>query len=162
VVQRWLIYCRRPTTGPLPQSSPPDHEARTGRPAPIVAGPKMHRGAFANQKELIDYAEAHDLAHAFEGSGSFAKQRLAQQAQAGQHVLVEVQTSRKLTKALLFPRAILRAEAEADRSFREARAIKRERLAVNEQKRANKLRDSYSPKHRGSMHRRRYSHVPTR
>ena len=131
MVQRWLIYCRRPTTGPLPQSSPPDHEARTGRPAPIVAGPKMHRGAFANQKELIDYAEAHDLAYAWEGSSAFAKRwRLAQRAQAGQYVLVEVRTSRKLTKALLFPRAILRAEAEADRPFREAMAIKRERLAA--------------------------------
>jgi hypothetical protein len=91
----------------------------------------MRPAAFANQKELIDYAEAHDLAHAFEGSGSFAKRwRLAQLAQPGRHMLVEVQTSRRLTKALLFPRAILRAEAEADRPFREARAIKRERLAA--------------------------------
>jgi hypothetical protein len=62
---------------------------------------------------------------------AFAKRlRLAQRAQPGQYVLVEVQTSRKLTKALLFPRAILRAEAEADRPFREAMAIKRERLAA--------------------------------
>jgi hypothetical protein len=89
----------------------------------------MHRQVFANQTELIDYAQAHDLAYAWEGSSAFAKRwRLAQRAQAGQYVLVEVQTSRKLTKALLFP--ILRAEAEADRPFREAMAIKREQLAA--------------------------------
>jgi hypothetical protein len=35
-----------------------------------------------------------------------------------------------LSKALLFPRAILRAESEAERPFREALAIKRERLAA--------------------------------
>jgi hypothetical protein len=89
----------------------------------------MHPAAFANQSELIVYAEAHDLAYAWEGSSSFAK-RLAQRTQPGQYVLVKVQTSRKLTKALLFPRAILRAEAEADRPFREAMATKRERLAA--------------------------------
>jgi hypothetical protein len=91
----------------------------------------MHPAAFANQTELIDYVEEHDLAYAWEGSSSFAKRwQLAQRAQPGQYVLVEVQTSRKLTKALLFPRAILRAEAEADRPFREAMTIKRERLAA--------------------------------
>jgi hypothetical protein len=35
-----------------------------------------------------------------------------------------------MSKALLFPRAILRAEFEADQPFREALAIKRERLAA--------------------------------
>jgi hypothetical protein len=52
-------------------------------------------------------------------------------AQLGQYEVVEVQTSRKLSKALLlFPSAILRAEYEADRPFREARASKRQRLAA--------------------------------
>ena len=89
----------------------------------------MHPAAFANQTELIDYVVEHDLAYAWEGSSSFAKRwQLAQRAQPGQYVLVEVQTSRKLTKALLFPRAILRAEADCP--FREAMAIKRERLAA--------------------------------
>jgi len=90
----------------------------------------MHPAAFANQKELIAYAEVQDLPYAWEGSHSFAKRwRLAQLAQPGQYMLVEVQTSRRLTKALLFPGAILRAEAE-DRPLPEARAIKRERLAA--------------------------------
>ena len=79
----------------------------------------MHPAAFGNQTELIDYVEEHDLAYAWEGSSSFAKRwQLAQRAQPGQYVLVEVQTSRKLTKALLFPTVILRAEVEADRPQR--------------------------------------------
>jgi hypothetical protein len=69
--------------------------------------------------------------HIWEGSHAFAKRwRLAQLAQPGQYELVEVQTSRKLSKALLFPSAILRAEYEADRPFREAMASKRQRLAA--------------------------------
>ncbi len=91
----------------------------------------MSRGQFASQRALIEYAEDHDLAYAWEGSHAFAKRwRLAQLAQPCPYELVEVQTSRKLSKALLFPKAILRAEYEADRPFREAMAFKRERLAA--------------------------------
>jgi hypothetical protein len=96
------------------------------------------RGQFANQKALIEYADAHDLAYVWEGSHAFAKRwRLAQRAQSGQYELVEVQASRKLSKALLFPKAILQTEYEADAPFREAMAIKRERLQA---KRAAKQR----------------------
>jgi hypothetical protein len=43
----------------------------------------MHPAAFANQTELIDYAEAHDLTHAWEGSSAFAKRwQLAQRARS--------------------------------------------------------------------------------
>ncbi len=91
----------------------------------------MSRGQFANQRALIEYAEAHDLAYVWEGSHAFAKRwRLAQLAQAGQYELVEVQTSRKISKALLFSKAILRAEHEPDRPFPEAMAFKRARLAA--------------------------------
>jgi hypothetical protein len=91
----------------------------------------MGQGRFENQRALIDYAEAHDLAYAWEGLPAFAKRwRLAQLAQPGQYELVEVPTKRGLSKALLFPRTILRAEYEAERPFREAMAIKRERLAA--------------------------------
>jgi hypothetical protein len=62
---------------------------------------------------------------------AFAKRwRLAQLAQPGTYELVEVWTKRGVTKALLFPKAILRAEFEANRPFRESLAIKRERLAA--------------------------------
>jgi hypothetical protein len=91
----------------------------------------MGQGQFANQRALIEYAEAHDLSYAWKGSPAFAKRwRLAQLAQPGQYELVDVPTKRGISKALLFPRAILRAEYEADRAFREALAIKRERLAA--------------------------------
>jgi hypothetical protein len=91
----------------------------------------MRQGQFANQRAFIEHAEAHDLAYVWEGSHAFAKRwRLAQQVQAGQYELVEVRTSRKVSKALLFPKAILRAEYEADRPYREALAFKRERRAA--------------------------------
>jgi len=73
----------------------------------------MGQGQFANQRALIEYAEAHDLAYVWEGS--FAKRwRLAQLARPGQYELVEVPTKRGLSK-VPFPRAILRAEYEAER-----------------------------------------------
>lgn len=91
----------------------------------------MGQGQFENQRALIDYAEAHDLEYVWEGMHAFAKRwRLAQVAQPGQYELVEVRTKRGITKALVFPKAILRAEAEVDRPFRDALAIKRERLAA--------------------------------
>jgi hypothetical protein len=71
---------------------------------------------------------------------SFAKRwRLAQLAQPGTYELVEVRTKRGMTHALLFPKAILRAEFEADAPMREAMRIKRERLQA---KRAARQRRS--------------------
>jgi hypothetical protein len=86
-------------------------------------------GQFANQKVLQDYADAHDLAYVWEGMKVFAKRwRLAQLAQPGTYELVEVRTKRGVTRALLFPKTILRAEFEAEAPMREAMRIKRERL----------------------------------
>src|SRR5262245_9800178 len=55
----------RPRPGP---ANPPARAQINRAPAPSrvrekIAGP-MHREAFANQGDLIDYAEAHDLAYA--------------------------------------------------------------------------------------------------
>jgi hypothetical protein len=84
---------------------------------------------FENQKALQDYAEAHDLEYVWEGMKAFAKRwRVAQLAQPGKYDLVEVRTKRGITRALLFPKAILRAEFEAAAPMREAMRIKRERL----------------------------------
>ena len=95
---------------------------------------------FENQKALQDYAEALDLEYAWEGMKAFAKRwRLAQLAQPGTYELVEVRTKRGITRALLFPRAILRAEFNADAPLREAMRIKRERLQA---KRADRQRRS--------------------
>jgi hypothetical protein len=72
----------------------------------------MQQGRFENQRALIDYAEAHNLAYAWEGSSGFGKRwHLAQLAQPGQYELVEVQTKRGITKALLFPKTKGRAPA---------------------------------------------------
>jgi len=86
---------------------------------------------FENQGALYEYANAHDLAYVWEGGKTFAKRwRLAARTAiaAGEYHLVEVRTKRGLTKALLFPRAIRRAEFEANAPLREAAEIKRERL----------------------------------
>jgi hypothetical protein len=96
------------------------------------------RGEFENQKALQEYAAPHDLAYLWEAMNAFAKRwRLAQLAQPGTYELVEVRTRRGTTRALLFPKAILRAEFDADAPMREANRIKRERLT---QRRAAKRR----------------------
>ena len=96
------------------------------------------QGRFENQKALQDYADAHDLTYVWEGMWVFAKRWcMAQLAQTGTYDLVEVRTRRGVTRALLFPKAILRAEFGADAPLREAMRIKRERLRA---KRAAKQR----------------------
>jgi hypothetical protein len=90
----------------------------------------MHRKEFADHKVLQDYTEAHDLEYYWEGMHAFAK-RLATLA-PGQYEIAEVRTRRAVKRVLLFPKAILRSEFEADRPFREALAIKREPLRSKE------------------------------
>jgi len=80
---------------------------------------------FANQKALQNYVELHDLVYLWEGGRAFAR-RFAQ-LPPEQCELVDVKTKRGVRRALLFSKAILRAEFEAN-PFREALAIKRERL----------------------------------
>jgi hypothetical protein len=53
----------------------------------------------------------------------------------GQYEIVAVRTKRGITRALLFPKSILRAEWEADAPMREALAIKRERLRTKREER---------------------------
>jgi hypothetical protein len=80
---------------------------------------------FANQKALQNYVELHDLVYLWEGGRAFAR-RFAQ-LPPKQCELVDVKTKRGVRRALLFSKAILLAEFEAN-PFREALAIKRERL----------------------------------
>jgi hypothetical protein len=94
---------------------------------------------FENQKALQDYAKAHDMEYTWEGMKSFAQRwRLAQLAQPGTYELVEVRTKRGITRVLLFPKAILRAEFNADAPMREAMRIKRERLKAKRATRQSK------------------------
>ena len=80
---------------------------------------------FANQKALIEHAEQNDLAYAWEYSPAFAKRQRGLSPK--QYEIVEVRTSRGLSRAMLFSNAILRAEWQANARLREAEAIKHER-----------------------------------
>ena len=96
----------------------------------------MPRREFASQKELQDYAEGNGLEYAWEYTPAFAKrQRLLSPEQ---YEIVEVRTSRGVSRVMLFSKAIIQAEWEANAPLREALAIKRERLRVLRAKRAAK------------------------
>jgi hypothetical protein len=81
---------------------------------------------FANQKALQEYVESNDLAYLWEDGRTFASRY--EQLSPRQREVVAVRTKRGVTRALLFAKAILRAEFEANAPFREALRIKRERL----------------------------------
>jgi hypothetical protein len=85
---------------------------------------------FPNPKALQDYVKLHKLTYLWEGTGLFAR-RLAQLSPE-QCEVASVATRRGTARALLFPRAILLAEWEA-----EARklAVKRGRLPRGRPKR---------------------------
>jgi hypothetical protein len=85
----------------------------------------MPQRQFANQKALIAYAERNRLVYLWEGTPAFAKrQRLLSPEQ---YEIVEVRTSRGVSRVMLFSKAIIRAEWEANAPLREAMATKRER-----------------------------------
>jgi hypothetical protein len=84
---------------------------------------------FANKKALIDYAEQNGLVYVWAFSmreqlvsPAFTKRQ--QMLSPDQYELVDVRTRSGVRRALLFPKAILQAEFEANR---EVLAIKRER-----------------------------------
>jgi hypothetical protein len=80
---------------------------------------------FQGQAELHDYAERNCLEYAWEYTTAFAKrQRLLSPEQ---YEIVEVRTSRGVSRVMLFSKAIIRAEWEANAPLREAMATKRER-----------------------------------
>ena len=81
---------------------------------------------FADQKALQNYVKLHDLVYLWEGTRPFAM-RFAQ-LPPEQREVVDVRTKRGVTRALLFRKALLRAEWEADAPPREALAMKRQRL----------------------------------
>ena len=95
---------------------------------------------FANQKALQDYVELHDLVYLWEDGRAFTSryERLSPQ----QREIVAVRTKRGVTKALLFAKAILRAEFEGH----EALAINRKRLQAK--RAAKKANDASRREHR--------------
>ena len=84
-------------------------------------------GRNPRQEALIDYAEQNGLAYEHERTPAFAqRQRLLSPEQ---YEIAEVRTSRGVSRrVILFSKAIIQAEWEANARFREAMAIKRERL----------------------------------
>ena len=94
----------------------------------------MPQREFANQKALVAYAEKNDLAYEYGYTPAFAKrQRLLSPEQ---YAIVEVRTSRGVSRVMLFSKAIIEAEWEANAPLREAMAIKRQRLRALRAKRA--------------------------
>ena len=80
------------------------------------------------KRSLVAYAEQNSLAYEYEYTPAFAKwQRLLSPEQ---YEIVEVRTSRGMSRALLFSQAILLSEWEANAPLREAMAIKGERWRV--------------------------------
>lgn len=93
----------------------------------------MPQREFTNQKALIEYAEQNGLVYEWQGSQAFAKRQ--RQLPPEQYEIVEVRTSRGMNRAMLFSRAIIQAEWDANAPLREAMAIKRERLRALRAKR---------------------------
>jgi hypothetical protein len=89
---------------------------------------------FASQKALIAYAEQNDLAYEYEYTPAFAKWQGLLSPE--QYELVEIRTSRGVSRVMLFSKAIIQAEWEANAPLREAMATKRERLPALRAKRA--------------------------
>jgi len=88
---------------------------------------------FADHKALQDYVNSHDLVYLWEGTRPFAM-RIAQLSPE-QCEVVDVRSKRGVTRALLFPKALLRAEWKAAAPSREALAMKRQRLRGRPKKR---------------------------
>jgi hypothetical protein len=88
---------------------------------------------FANQKALQDHVKLHDLVYLWEGTRPFVM-RFAELSPE-QCEVVNVRSKRGVTRALLFPKELLRAEWKAAAPPREALAMKRQRLRGRPKKR---------------------------
>jgi hypothetical protein len=83
----------------------------------------MPRREFASERALKKHAELNGDFYAWESSATYAKwQSLLSR---DQYEIVEVPTSQGVRRAMLFPKAILKAEWELDGPLREALGLKR-------------------------------------
>jgi hypothetical protein len=102
----------------------------------------MPQREFANQTALVAYAEQNVLAYEYEYTPAFAKwQRLLSPEQ---YEIVEARTSRGVSRVMLFSKAIVQAERDANAPLREAMAIKRQQLRALRAKRAAKQCSTYT------------------
>jgi hypothetical protein len=83
----------------------------------------MPRREFASEKALKNHAELTDDFYAWESTVTFAKWQ--QLLSRDQYEIVDVRTSQGVRRAMLFPKAILKAEWELDAPLREALGVKR-------------------------------------
>ena len=82
----------------------------------------MPRREFANEQALRKHANVNGDFYALEGSATFAKwRRLLSQ---DQYEIVDLRTSQGVRRAILFPKAILRAQASLDAPLRKVLAVK--------------------------------------
>jgi len=80
---------------------------------------------FTSQKALRNHAELTGYVHLWEGTRAFTtRQRLLS---ADQYEIVDGRTDRGMTRAMLFPKAILKAEWDAAAPLRDGLTIRRER-----------------------------------
>jgi hypothetical protein len=97
----------------------------------------MHPAKFLGYAELHEYAERNGLAYSLQATKAFAKRRPLARVSPAQYELVEVQTDRGTTKALLFSKATLRAEKDSVR-FRERKAERERRAAAERPKKGRR------------------------
>jgi hypothetical protein len=83
----------------------------------------MPRREFASEKAFQQHAKRHGDFYAFEASATFAKWRRL--LSPDKYEIVDVRTSQGVRRAMLFPKAILRAEAALDAPLRRALGLKR-------------------------------------
>ena len=80
---------------------------------------------FTSQKAIRNHAELTGYVYLWEGTHAFATRRRL--LSPDQYEIVDVRTDRGMTRAMLFPKAILKAEWDAAAPLRDALTIRRER-----------------------------------
>jgi hypothetical protein len=84
----------------------------------------MHPETFSNHAGLHDYAERHGLDYVWEATAAFEKRRRTLSPE--QFQIIAVHTRKGMTKALLFSKAISKAELLVlDTPWRRARRVAR-------------------------------------
>jgi hypothetical protein len=80
---------------------------------------------FTSQKAIRNHAELTGYVYLWEGTHAFATRRRL--LSPDQYEIADVRTDRGMTRAMLFPKAILKAEWDAAAPLRDALTIRRER-----------------------------------
>ena len=80
---------------------------------------------FTSQKAIRNHAELTGYVYLWEGTHAFTTRRRL--LSPDQYEIVDVRTDRGMTRAMLFPKAILKAEWDAAAPLRDGLTIRRER-----------------------------------